>query len=364
MTTATKDMWVANLVEPWKGDSSSMSVTEFFESLDEAAEMGRLTMKDKVHLAKLKLKGIAKAFYSAQPELRADDITYAAFKAAFISRFKDKHTDQYHYNRVQNATQEKGESPEMFLDRLRKLCQRTVRISDNAVEQAVINQEADRRLLAAFINGLQGLPGKHVRLQMPDNVDRALHMAIIATNADNEEKALGTADRGNNVKVFAVRGSRGNAPVNRYEGPRGKIQWSGTRGAGSQHSTGLTQYSRRVDGTYSDRTGRRTPTDARDGRRRDSFTDAGDGHGRDSFTGAVDGRRGYLRDNTTSGPKNDDDRYAPRRPCGIRCYNCGLVGHTRSSCPRGHPPTDARDGRRRDLNGIGRTRTTPSSNPK
>jgi len=49
MTTATKDMWVANLVEPWKGDSSSMSVIDFFKSIDEAAEMGRLTAKDKVH---------------------------------------------------------------------------------------------------------------------------------------------------------------------------------------------------------------------------------------------------------------------------------------------------------------------------
>jgi hypothetical protein len=58
--------------------------------------MGWLTAKDKVHLAKLKLRGIAKLFYSAQPELRADDITYAAFKVAFISRFKDKHTDHYH----------------------------------------------------------------------------------------------------------------------------------------------------------------------------------------------------------------------------------------------------------------------------
>ena len=40
----------------------------------------------------------------------------------------------------------------MFLDRLRRLCQRTVRTSENAVDQAVIHQEADRRLLAAFIN--------------------------------------------------------------------------------------------------------------------------------------------------------------------------------------------------------------------
>ena len=41
-----------------------------------------------------------------------------------MTRFKDKHTHQYNYTRVQNASKEKGESPEMFLDRLRKLCQR------------------------------------------------------------------------------------------------------------------------------------------------------------------------------------------------------------------------------------------------
>ena len=46
MATATKDMWVANLVEPWRGDSNSIPVTDFFESIDEAAEMGRLTAKD------------------------------------------------------------------------------------------------------------------------------------------------------------------------------------------------------------------------------------------------------------------------------------------------------------------------------
>jgi len=71
-----------------------MSVTEFFESIDETAEMGRLTAKDKVHLAKLKLRGTARSFYSAQPESRADGITYAAFKTAFMNRFKDKHTEQ------------------------------------------------------------------------------------------------------------------------------------------------------------------------------------------------------------------------------------------------------------------------------
>ena len=67
MATATKDMWVANLVEPWRGDSNSIPVSEFFESVNEAAEMGRLSAKDKVYLVKLKLKGPARVFYSAQP---------------------------------------------------------------------------------------------------------------------------------------------------------------------------------------------------------------------------------------------------------------------------------------------------------
>jgi len=240
----------------------------------------------------------------------------------------------------------------MFLDRLRKLCQRTIRNSDNAVEQAVINQEADRRLLAAFINGLGGLPGKYVRLQMPENIDRALNKTIIATNAEKEEKALGKEDRGKTAQVFTARGSRDNTPVNRDERPRGKTQWSGSRGAGSQRSTGTTQYWRRVDGTYSDRTDSRTSTDAElwTGRRTELPTDGG--------------HRQTVGGGTVAGLKNDDDRYAPRRPYGIRCYNCGLVGHTRSSCPRGHSLTDAGYGRRRDLNGIARTKTTPPSNAK
>jgi len=62
MATVTKDMWVANLVEPWRGDSNTIPVIEFFESINEAAEMGRRSSKDKVHLARLKLRGPAIVF--------------------------------------------------------------------------------------------------------------------------------------------------------------------------------------------------------------------------------------------------------------------------------------------------------------
>ena len=58
---------------------------------------------------------------------------------------------------------------------------------------------------------------------------------------------------------------------------------------------------------------------------------------------------------TKLGPKSDDSLYAPSRLHGIQCYNCGLVGHVRSDCLRGQ---------RKNLNGIGRTKTTPPSGMK
>ena len=64
----------------------------------------------------------------------------------------------------------------IFFDHLRKLCQQTIRSSANPVEQAVINQEADRRLLAAFINELIVTVGKQVRMQMPNNIDKDLNV--------------------------------------------------------------------------------------------------------------------------------------------------------------------------------------------
>jgi hypothetical protein len=103
----TKDMWVANLIDSCREESNSIPVVEFFESLDEAAEMGRLSAKDKVHLARLKLRGAAREFYSTQSQLKADDVAYGEFKNSFIQRFTDKHADQFHYTRLHNASQER-----------------------------------------------------------------------------------------------------------------------------------------------------------------------------------------------------------------------------------------------------------------
>jgi hypothetical protein len=182
--------------------------------------MGRLSTKDKLRLARLKLKGVAREFYATHAELKSDEIEYTDFKAAFVQRFKDKQTDQYNYTRLQNASQMKDESPEMYLDRLRKLCQRTIHRTENSVEQAILNREAEKRLLAAFINELRG--GSRETCEITDaGHDRALNVAITATNAEASYKEGDRDKRYNKQAVYTVRGNRGNLQeTNSWTPPR------------------------------------------------------------------------------------------------------------------------------------------------
>jgi hypothetical protein len=314
MATAAKDMWVANLVDPWKGEQSGISVYDFFEIIDEAAEMGRLSTKDKLRLARLKLRGAAKCFYSTQLDLKGDDVEYADFKAAFIQRFKDKQRDQYNYTRLQNASQEKDESPELYLDRLRKLCQ-----TGNPVEQAVLNRKADERLLAAFINGLRVAPGKQLRLQMPGTIDKALNMAIVATNAERAERDHDRDERGPKQRMFAVRGNRGNFQGRAVWSPQNKSQEGGYRvGWGGSTPVQSTLGRGAWRGTRSFRA--------------ESRTSVGGGTAPHSVRA---GSRTFAEGGTALGPKNYDDRYVRCDRKSIQCYKCGLYGHFRRDCRRG-----------------------------
>ena len=151
------------------------------------------------------------------------------------------------------------------------------------------------------------MPGRQVRLQMPYTIDKALNMAIVATNADREDRAS-REDRGANRQVFAVRGNREDTPFGRRDKPQEKFQWSGNRGDYSHSGVGHNTRGRGVDGTRSRWTDSRTPMGW--------TTEPSVGGG------------------AASGPKSGDDRYAPR-PQGIQCYNCGQMGHTRRGCSRG-----------------------------
>jgi hypothetical protein len=63
--------------------------------------------------------------------------------------------DQYYYNQLQNATQDRGETAEMFADRCRKLGHQTIRRVDNEATQTILHEDAEHRLVAAYINGFK-----------------------------------------------------------------------------------------------------------------------------------------------------------------------------------------------------------------
>jgi hypothetical protein len=88
-----------------------------------------------------------------------------------------------------------------------------IRSDDNPV--LILNQEAAKRLFSSiykWVNWgcMQTSYDAHARKH------KALNMAIVATNAEKEEKALVREDRGTSAKVFTVRGGRGGIPGNRY----------------------------------------------------------------------------------------------------------------------------------------------------
>jgi hypothetical protein len=115
-------------------------------------------------------------------ELGKDVCSYEVLKQALVERFSDKPLDQYYYTRLQEAVQGREEGAEEFSDRCRQMCQRTIRRVQEV--QHVINEEAERRLLPAYINGLKGVIGQQVQIQMPSTVEQAVRLAVTIENVE------------------------------------------------------------------------------------------------------------------------------------------------------------------------------------
>lgn len=175
--TRVKDLTTANLIDAWRGDGP-VPVNEFFENIERAAQVGNWTETDKVSILKLKLKGPAALFLNSNAELKRVDITFTELREVFVERFRVKQLDQFHYVALQNAAQHKNESPEAFADRCKRLCAKTIRQVADAEQQKIINDEAERRMLAAYTNGLFGTVGQQVRYRMPATMAEAIQLAV------------------------------------------------------------------------------------------------------------------------------------------------------------------------------------------
>ena len=186
--TVHKDLSLIALIPKWSGSETGVPLEEFLSSIESSARMGLWEDADKLEIAILRLSDVAKQFYNGCLELHAPGVTWENFKNVLRHRFRDTRTDQYHFMRLQTARQTRNESIQEFADRCRALAQKTVCKVNDPVAQRIHYENADRMLLASFVAGLAGIPGRQCRFSNSQDLDQALKIALSVQEAEKQEK--------------------------------------------------------------------------------------------------------------------------------------------------------------------------------
>ena len=131
-----KDLSLISIVTKWSGAETDTPVEDFLASIEGAAQIARWDGTDCLRIATLRFTDPARAFYMSRNELQAEDATWEGFQSAFRNRFKDAHTDHYHFLKLQTAKQGKTEGPEEFADRCKNLAQVMLKVN-NPVAQRI-----------------------------------------------------------------------------------------------------------------------------------------------------------------------------------------------------------------------------------
>ena len=100
----------------------------------------------------------------------------------------DVRTDQFHYMQLQTARQRRNERPQEFADRCRALAQKIVCRVDDPQVKHVHQENAESMLLAAFVSGLVGVPGRQCPFSNPQNIQQALSIALTVDQAEKQER--------------------------------------------------------------------------------------------------------------------------------------------------------------------------------
>ena len=124
--TVNKDLSLISAIPKWSGSEDTVTIEEFLESIEAAAKIGRWTENDQREVAVLRLTGSAKLFFQCCDELHEKVTTWETFKEAFKQRYRDVHTDQYHFTKLQTVRQARNESPQQFTDRCKSLAQKVM----------------------------------------------------------------------------------------------------------------------------------------------------------------------------------------------------------------------------------------------
>jgi len=100
----------------------------------------------------------------------------------------DVRTDQFHYMQLQMARQRRNKRPQEFADRCRALAQKIVCRVDDLQVKHVHQENAESMLLAAFVSGLVGVPGRQCPFSNPQNIQQALSIALTVDQAEKQER--------------------------------------------------------------------------------------------------------------------------------------------------------------------------------
>jgi hypothetical protein len=193
LATATltdhKDLSLISLIPKWSGSESSISLEEFFSSIEGSARIGHWAVADCLQVAILKLVDSARTFYYSCPELYRESVSWQSFKAILRDRFKDVRTDQFHYIQLQTARQRRNEGPQEFADRCRALAQKLVSKVDDSQVHHAHQANAERMLLAALVSELSGFPVKQCRYSNPQNIQQALSITLTVEQAEKQDRS-------------------------------------------------------------------------------------------------------------------------------------------------------------------------------
>ena len=111
--TVHKDLSLVSLIPKWSSSESETPLEEFLSAIDATARLGKWQEVDELEVATLRLTGPAKIFFNGCVDLHTEGVTWDQFKQTFRERFKDVHTDQFHFTNLHTAKQIKNESPRL-----------------------------------------------------------------------------------------------------------------------------------------------------------------------------------------------------------------------------------------------------------
>jgi len=90
---------------------------------------------------------------------------------------------------LQTARQAWNENPQEFAGRCRALAQKITCKFDDPIAQRVHNENAERKLLASFVAGLSGEPGRQTRFANPSSLSQSFRIAFAVQKAERQDKA-------------------------------------------------------------------------------------------------------------------------------------------------------------------------------